>query len=440
MATTWTAEQIIALAPDASSAKSGKDLANVRKWVTLGQHEDVVWGECQGSGKNPYQTQIDTNEPAFKCSCPSRKFPCKHGLGLFLLLAAQPAAVTAGEPPAWVVEWVESRAKRAEKAQQRAAESKEKAADPAAQAKRAQSRQARVSAGLAELELWLRDLVRGGLAAIPRRPYNYWETMAARLVDAQAPGLARRVRDMAGISASGADWQEELLRHLGLLHLAIEGFKRIDDLPPDTQADLRSLAGWTYTQEELATQPPVHDQWLLLGQRVEEEDRLRVQRTWLWGRASGRPALILNFAHGNAPLDTTLVPGSAIDADLSFYPGTWRLRAAVMQRSGPPQHLDVSLPSSTIAETTAEYANTLAQYPWLDAMPAALRDVSVVPGEAQWHVRDAVGQELPLSPHFENQWRLLAFSGGRPLSLFGEWDSRWLRPFGAYAEGRWIGL
>ena len=84
----FSPEQIIALAPDAPSAKAGRSLATARKWSALGCDERAVWGECQGSGKEPYRTQIDFTEPAFRCMCPSRKFPCKHALGLFLLFVA----------------------------------------------------------------------------------------------------------------------------------------------------------------------------------------------------------------------------------------------------------------------------------------------------------------------------------------------------------------
>src|SRR5262245_38024511 len=105
----WTAEQILALAPDASSAKAGQSLASPGHWLTLGHDPRCAWGECRGSGQKPYQTQIDLGEPAFRCSCPSRKFPCKHGLGLFLLLERQPAAFSQAEPPAWVQQWLESR-------------------------------------------------------------------------------------------------------------------------------------------------------------------------------------------------------------------------------------------------------------------------------------------------------------------------------------------
>ncbi|MGH9938011.1 MAG: SWIM zinc finger family protein, partial [Blastocatellia bacterium] len=212
----WTTEQILALAPDAASAKAGQSLAAARKWLALGADEWTVWGLCQGSGNAPYQAQIDLNEPAFRCSCPSRKFPCKHALGLFLLLATQPAAFKEKQPPDWVVEWMASRVKRVRQRseKQAKAETGEKIVDEAAQAKRAAIREAKVTSGLRELELWLRDIARGGLAAVQSQPPQFWERMAARLIDAQAPGVARLVREMAGVAASGEGWEGWLLERL----------------------------------------------------------------------------------------------------------------------------------------------------------------------------------------------------------------------------------
>ena len=91
-----------------------------------------VLAHCQGSGKNPYQTQVDLQNIAFKCSCPSHKFPCKHSLGLLFLHASRPDLFMIGEEPDWVKEWLEKRAGKA-------AEKKEKADKPVdaeAQAKR----------------------------------------------------------------------------------------------------------------------------------------------------------------------------------------------------------------------------------------------------------------------------------------------------------------
>src|ERR1041384_6942648 len=102
----YTREQILQLAPDDASAKAGQQLATRSKWVVLSENPKALWGDCQGSGKTPYKTIVDLTNIAFKCTCPSRKFPCKHGLGLFLLYSRQPTIFTASEMPAWVNEWI----------------------------------------------------------------------------------------------------------------------------------------------------------------------------------------------------------------------------------------------------------------------------------------------------------------------------------------------
>ena len=75
---TWTAERILSLAPDAGSAKAGRELSAARKWTTLGKTEVALWGEIKGSGAKPYQTQIDLSEPAFRCSWLRRRSACER--------------------------------------------------------------------------------------------------------------------------------------------------------------------------------------------------------------------------------------------------------------------------------------------------------------------------------------------------------------------------
>ena len=74
-----TRDQILQLAPDDASGKAGLQLATTSKWVARHAHALALWGDCQGSGSSPYKTMVDLANMAFKCSCPSRKFPCKHG-------------------------------------------------------------------------------------------------------------------------------------------------------------------------------------------------------------------------------------------------------------------------------------------------------------------------------------------------------------------------
>jgi len=434
----WTTEQILALAPDAASAKAGQGLAAARKWLKLGADEQTAWGLCQGSGKDPYQAQIDLTEPAFRCSCPSRKFPCKHGLGLFLLLASNAAAFKEKRRPDWVVEWMASRAKRAEQRAEKQArpEAGDKIVDEAAQAKRAASREAKVTAGLQELELWLRDIARGGLAAAQSQPPQFWERMAARLIDAQAPGVARLVREMAGVPASGEGWEGRLLERLSRLYLLIEGFKRIAELPEAMQADIRALIGWTQNQDELLRLDGTRDRWLVLGQRVEEEDRLRVQRVWLWGERNGRAALVLHFAHGQQPLDASFVTGAAPEAELVFFPGAYPLRAIVKQRHGPPAPPERISGYAKITDAHEAFTSAMAANPWLEKFPMPLLNVTPLRRGDAWFVRDVEGRALKLAPRFEFGWTMLALSGGRGIDVFGEWDGDHLWPLSASHENR----
>lgn len=168
----WTVEQVLALAPDDASRRAGSRLGSAGPWSGGGcDGSGAVWGLCKGSGSTPYRTVADTTGPAYACSCPSRKFPCKHALGLLLVWATDEAALPAGEAPDWAGEWLAGRRERsAGKAEQRAAGGAPASspADPEAARRRAERRAERVTGGAQELEERLADLLRGGW----RRPIS----------------------------------------------------------------------------------------------------------------------------------------------------------------------------------------------------------------------------------------------------------------------------
>jgi hypothetical protein len=441
MAVTLTTEQILALAPDAGAAKNGQSLAAARHWVTLGGDGLAVWGECQGSGAKPYQTQIDLTELSFRCSCPSRKFPCKHGLGLLLLRAAQPAIFKQKSQPVWVSEWLDARTKRAEQRADRAAKQSEEIADPAAQARHADQREKKVAAGLNELELWLRDQARGGLINAKSELHSIIEQPARRMTDAQAPGVARLLRELSGLLPSDEAFEAKLLERLSRLWLLIESYRRIESLPPETQSDIRALIGWTQNQDELLAQSGIRDRWLVMGQRVEEEDRLRRQSSWLRGSAGNRHALILNFAHASQPLDTSIVPGAMLDAELVFYPGAYPMRALIRERHSVIASFDTQPCNPTIAAAIESYAAALSRNPWIERFPFALHSVTPLRAdEDRWMARDSDGQALPVIPRYSRGWELLALSGGHPVELFGEWNGDHLAPLSVWADGRFVRL
>jgi len=441
-----TTEQVLALAPDAASIKAGQGLSNPGKWVSLGRDDRAVWGECQGSGKNPYRTQADLTGPAFQCSCPSRKFPCKHGIGLLLLLAATPARVSETAAPAWVAEWLTKRQASAEKKAAKA-EAEDAPVDPetvakreADRTKRAAKREDRVRAGLIDLETWLGDLARQGLAHAKQQPAQYFDTIAARMIDAQAPGIARRLREWPGVFASGDGWADRALAEAGTLRWLLHGFSRLDTLPEGLGASVRQAIGWTTAEQELEGAELQRDRWQVIGQIVEEEDRLRVQRTWLIGEETRRPALCLSFAATNQPLDLSLIPGTVIEASVAYYPSGAPLRALVRERHGEPKALVNAIGCETFAEALQRTAELLAGDPWLERTPCLVRECLPLRRDDTWWLCDRDGAIVPLARQFPHAWALLALSGGAPVTVFGEWDGHALHPLSTIAGERFIAL
>ena len=140
-----------------------------------------------------------------------------------------------------------------------------------------------IVAGLQELELWLHDLVRGGIAQVQHKPVEYWKEAASRLVDAQASALARQVRALGAIPGSSPDWPERLLSEISELHLLIQAYKQFETLPPGMQADAKWAVGWTLTEEALQQEPRIRDRWLVLGLRLQRHERMHARRTYLLG-------------------------------------------------------------------------------------------------------------------------------------------------------------
>ena len=130
-----TEQKIEELAPNAEAAKKGRELEKKKKFANLkiSAEGDLIWGECAGSGKNPYYCSVDfkdAHNPISRCNCPSRQFPCKHGLGLLYCYAADASQFTVGEVPEDILSKREKIEKKQEKKAQEKESIKEKAEKP----------------------------------------------------------------------------------------------------------------------------------------------------------------------------------------------------------------------------------------------------------------------------------------------------------------------
>lgn len=452
--------QIITLAPDDASLRAARLLATPGPWFDAGCDDRAVWGSCRGSAREPYSVSCDVGELAYRCTCPSRKQPCKHVLSLLLLWASGSAVVSAAVRPAEVAAWIATRPAPPDGAtiadslssaghQDGSGNGEDSSltvtgrrapADPEAAGRRVAQRAARITAGMQELQLWLEDLLRHGFGWAQSQSYAFWDAMAARMVDAQAPAAAVRVRAMPGVVRSGEGWPSRLLGEVARLQLLAAGWSRSASLPSDVRADLRTAAGWPWPSDEVLGGERETDSWYVLARVADDEEHIRVQRTWLWGLRSGRPALLVDFARPGSAFAWELWPGEAMEASVARFPGSAPLRVLIAERLGDPSPAGRPPGWDDWAAVASARGRAAAADPFIDRWPVSVRDVVPVREDATWWAYDRTGASLPMDVDARAAWKLVAVSGGQPVQLLGEWSGDGITPLGAWVENRMVGL
>lgn len=437
-------EAEIAARADASVFKEALRLMS-SGWTDTATNGQAAWGRIKGSAADPYQVCIDLTAPplASRCTCPSRKFPCKHAVALALRCIREPRKFPQREPPAFVQAWLAARAAaRAARntdapKTESAAEKASDAAKQAAKDKTAAARERKVAAGLDDLRLRLSDVVRRGLGDELLRGYKFWDDMAKRMVDAQAGGIAARLREVGSMMVDN-ERIPHALDALGRLYLLADCYPRLSALPPPLQAEMRSLIGFTTRREDVLAEPGILDTWSVISVEVEQDASLFTRRTWLNGAQTGHWALLLDFAAGQQPFEVHYRLGEAFTAELVYYPAAFPQRALIKLR-GESLPLAESPPHAyaTIAEALNAYTDALAQSPWLERLPVMLDPAWVDETERTLYLRDSVADLLPLPDWASGfpRWVFRAASGGSPIAVFGEWDGFVFRCLTLFADG-----
>ncbi len=457
--TRWPIEEVEALAGDARGLSAARLAAVPAKWSAAGCDSEVAWGLFIGAAGEPYQTAVEFAEVTARCTCPSRKYPCKHSIGLLLLWAAGHVPEGPGRP-GFVAEWMARRA-----AKTGAAAAREADADPPdtpprrprsggapeptmapppppvsdpARDKRAAERMARMMGGLVEFERWAGDCLRGGLTSPALAAYRTWDGVAARLVDAQAPSMANRVRRVGSLVGVGAAWHERVLGELAVMHVLSTAGRRLMHLDDDLADSVRSALGWTVRQADVLAAAPESGAWQVLGRSDALEDRIVVRRTWLRALSPpGQWALVLSFAAYGQALTDTPRPGDRLYADVHRYPGRLELRSLIGEVAEHRRAVD-DVPSTTsLAGACDEVGESLAAVPWLERWPVCvLAAPTLVDG--RWWLVDHTGS-LPLAGPAA-PLALVAITAGRAAPVACEWTADGLVPLSVHTDGRLIDI
>ncbi len=316
-------------------------------------------------------------------------------------------------------------------------EKKKKPVDEAAQAKRLQAREQKVSEGIEDLRLWISDIIRNGIISMPEKGAAWFEHMAKRMVDAQAPGLANWIRNLSDTPFYSEGWQSGFMDQLLQLYLLIEGYRNSDVQDPALQQDLRAGIGFTQKQEELKDQPGIVDHWLVLAKQVTERDNITTERCWLYGANTNQYALVLQFIARGQVNQQALTPGMFVNAELVFYPSALPMRALIKQQnSTASQRTYTGL--NNWKEVTAAETSAFATIPFRTERPYLVRQLKPVQYKDEWWLQDANGDIMLLKESHRYIWKLLSISGGTPLdtALLGKEDR--YEAVGIWNNGQYI--
>ena len=417
---------------------------------------ELLWGRCRGSGAEPYETIVDHVEVAWRCTCPSRKLPCKHALALLLLWVRGGCA--RGRPPGRCggVD------RRQRPSRQAGASSSSGTPAPAPDRRRPGDQP---GAGVPDSDP----------APMPDRGEldGSRDERVARML--RGPGRARPVARgsdarRARRSSAGA------LRHVGRARgasgrcprrrprqpraasrrarrrsarLARRSARRAGHVAPDRPGGT-PFAGtprqrWPTPSPRLragrcATRTcwpsvPETDDWMVLGRSDIREDRIEVRRLWLRGERTQRWAMLLSFAAYRQALDTSWQVGTVVEADLHRYPGD-SLRCLAGRRT--PTHFrcrSIAAASDRRAVRRGRIGGRRANHgSSTSRSPCAPRPR---PTARRWVFTDDSGS-LPILAGTVPIGAVVAASEGAPMTVTVEWTPHGVLPLTVHLADRTI--
>ena len=258
-----TAAYADSLAPNSATIKNAHGLVQKKKFVGLHRSEagDLLFGECQGSGSSNYSTSADfaqPEKPVFRCTCPSRQFPCKHALGLLYAYINGQSFTEAPVP--------EDLAAKRDKAEKRAEKKEQEAASPTPPKPKKTNKSAlfkKMSTqleGLERLDKLLMNIINGGLGTVDQKTQTLLQGQVKELGNYYLSGAQNELRRLSLLLQDGGrSGYEYAIEQLGSMHALIKKGRtylqtRVDskgESAPDTESELEEWLGHVWQLSEL---------------------------------------------------------------------------------------------------------------------------------------------------------------------------------------------
>jgi hypothetical protein len=259
-----TEESINLVAPNQAAIINGRELVKKNRFVKLNisNDETIIFGECMGSGKSNYTTSVDfvnSEAPVYRCTCPSRQFPCKHALGLMYAYVGGKQFQTADIPQ----DIMEKRNKAVKKDENKKEKEKEKAAGKPKKVNKSALLK-KISAQKEGLELLVKiinNITQSGLGTINSKTIQMLEDQTIQLGNYYIPGVQTALREFILLFKNNDDHEkiytqavDSLIRLYSLCKKGMEYLEqKLNDpeMPVDTTTDIEELLGHAWQLGEL---------------------------------------------------------------------------------------------------------------------------------------------------------------------------------------------
>ncbi|ALC91237.1 hypothetical protein AM500_16630 [Bacillus sp. FJAT-18017] len=426
-----TEAYVDSFAPNAAAVKNGWGLVRKNQLQNLHISSDgtLVFGECKGSGKNPYFTSADfiNGEPVFRCSCPSRQFPCKHSLAL-LYAYINGAPFTEAPIPEDII------TKRS-KALVREEKKKEQQKAPRKVNKSALSKKLHSQfEGLGILEKQISQLLTAGLASIDPKKLRQLDETAKLLGNHYLKEAQNELRGFTLLWKKGLT-EEKLFQFafekLLVLHAVCKKGrqhleKRLQDesLLPDTESTIEEWLGHTWQLAELKEYGLVKQNAKLAqlsffsikndarGEYVDQGIWLDMDTGELFFTKNYRPFKALKHIKEENSVMELLTTN-----ELYMYPGEGnrRVRWEDYKLEQTPHYLKIKeYAKENVSEVLKEIRNIL-RMPLSDKQPVALLSFKKIgQAEGEWQLEDRYGNRLSLADKPEEERPTLPLLGLLP--------------------------
>ncbi len=256
-----TEELINSVAPNDSAIKNALGLIKKNSFIKLFKavDETIIFGECAGSGKSNYIASADfisSENPVFRCTCPSRQIPCKHSIALmYAYLNGKDFQVA--EIPEDVLSKREKIEKKETKKKEAVKTGAKKKVNKSALSKKIKTQ----IEGLELAEKITNDIIRSGFASLDVKALKILEGGAKQLGNYFLPGVQADLKRLI-LYFSKNDKKEEIYnaalnQTIKLNSLAKKGkeylTKRLEDpeLTMDSKSNIEELLGHVWLIDEL---------------------------------------------------------------------------------------------------------------------------------------------------------------------------------------------